>query len=47
MTETSIKNDKAIENINEKVLEAMNDNGKIAPHSASFLVNLLRPGNKS
>ena len=46
-TETSIKNKKAREIINENVLELMNDKGMLAPYLASSLVNLLRPENKS
>ena len=40
-TETSIKNNKAIENLNHKVLEFLNDKGMIALYSTSSLVNLL------
>ena len=47
ITETSINNNKAIENLNEKVLELMNDKGMIAPYLASSLVNLFKPENKS
>ena len=47
ITENSIINNKAIENINEKVLELMNDKGMIAPYLASSLVNLFKPENKS
>ena len=47
ITESSIKNNKAIENLNEKVLELMNDRGMIAPYLASSLVNLFRPQNTS
>ena len=32
VTETSINNNKAIENLNEKVLELVNDKGMIAPY---------------
>ena len=46
-TETSINNNKAIENLSEKVLELMNNNGLIAPYLASSLVNLFKPENKS
>ena len=46
-TETSIKNNKAISDLNEKVLELMNDKGMIAPYLASSLVNLFKPENKS
>ena len=47
LTETSINNNKAIENSNEKVLELMNENGMIAPYLASSLANLFKPENKS
>ena len=47
ITETSINNNKAKDNLNEKVLELMNNNGLIAPYLASSLVNLFKPENKS
>ena len=47
ITETSINNNKALSNLNEKVLELMNDKGMIAPYLASSLVNLFKPENKS
>ena len=47
ITETSIKNNKSIENLNEKILELMNDRGLIAPYLASDLVNVFKPENKS
>ena len=47
MTETSIKNNRAIEILNEKVLELMNDKGMVAPCLASSLVNLSTLENKS
>ena len=47
LTENSINNNKAIENLNEKVFELMNDKGMIAPYLASSLVNLFKPENKS
>ena len=47
ITESSINNNKAIENLNEKVLELMNDKGIIAPYLAFSLVNLFKPENKS
>ena len=47
ITENSINNNKAIENLNEKILELMNDKGMIAPYLASSLVNLFKPENKS
>ena len=45
--ETSIINNKAISDLNEKVLELMNDKGMIAPYLASSLVNFFKPENKS
>ena len=47
ITETSIKNDKALEKANENVLELKNDKGMIAPYIASSVVNLFEPENKS
>ena len=47
LTEKSINNNKAIENLNEKILELINNNGSIAPYLASSLVNLFKPENKS
>ena len=47
ITEISIKNNKAISDLKEKVLELMNDKGMIAPYLASSLVNLFKPENKS
>ena len=47
LTENSINNNKAIENLNEKILELMNDKGMISPYLASSLVNLFKPENKS
>ena len=47
ITESSINNNKAIENLNERVLELMNDKGLIAPFLASSLANLFKPENKS
>ena len=47
LTENSINNNKAKENLNEKILELMNDKGMIAPYLASSLVNLFKPENKS
>ena len=47
LTEKLINNNKAIENLNEKILELMNNNGLIAPYLASSLVNLFKPENKS
>ena len=47
IAETSNKNNKALENLNEKVFELMNDNGMIAPSLASSLINLFKPENTS
>ena len=47
LTENSNNNNKAIENLKEKVLELMNDQGLIAPYLSSSLVNLFKPENKS
>ena len=46
LTENS-NNNKAIDNLNEKILELMNDSGLIAPYLASSLVNVFKPENKS
>ena len=47
LTENSINNNKAIENLNEKVLELMYDKGLIAPYLASSLVEVFKSDNKS
>ena len=47
LTENSINNNKAIENLNEKILDLMNDKGMITPYLASSLGNLFKPENKS
>ena len=47
VTENSINNNKATDNLNEKFLELMNDKGMIAPCLASSLVILFKPENKS
>ena len=47
LTENSNNNNKAIENLNEKILELMNDSGLIAPYLASSLVNDFKPENRS
>ena len=47
ITENSINNNKAIENLNEKILELMNDKGMIAPYLASSLVEVFKKDNKS
>ena len=44
---TYIINNKAIENLNEKVSELKNAKGMIAPYLASSLANLFKPENKS
>ena len=46
LTENSINNNKAIENLNEKILELMNDQGLIAPYLTFSLVNVFKPENK-
>ena len=45
--ETYNINNKAIENLNEKVSEQMNDKGMIAPYLTSSLVSIFKPENKS
>ena len=47
ITETSVENNKALENLNKKVLDLMSDKGMIAPYLASSLFNLFKPENKS
>ena len=47
VTETSVDNIKAIENLNEMILELMNDKGLIAPYLASSLVEVFKKDNKS
>ena len=47
LTENSINNNKAIENLNEKILELMNDQGLIALFLTSSLVEVFRKDNKS
>ena len=47
LTENHINNTKAIENLNEEILELMDEKGMIAPYLASFLVNVFKPENKS
>ena len=47
ITESSIKSNKALRNLNEKFLELMNEKGMIAPYLASSLVNLFKPENKN
>ena len=47
ITENSINNNKAIENLNEKILEMMNDIGMIAPYLTTSLVEVFKKDNKS
>ena len=47
LTEISIKNNKAIENLNEKILELMNDKGLIAPYLTTSPVEVFKKDNKS
>ena len=47
ITENSINNNKAIENLNEKIIEMMNDKGMIAPYLTTSLVEVFKKDNKS
>ena len=47
ITKTSFKNNQAVWDLNENVLELMNGKGMIVPYLASSSVNLLKPENKS
>ena len=47
LTESSINNNKAIENLNEKILELMDEKGMIAPYLVSSLSNVFNLENKS
>ena len=47
ITENSINNNKAIENLNEKILQLMNDKGLIAPYLTTSLVEVFKKDNKS
>ena len=47
ITENSINNNKAIENLNEKILELMDDKGLIALYLVSSLVEVFKKDNKS
>ena len=47
ITENSINNNKAIENLNEKILELMNDKGMIAPYLTTSLVEVFKKDTKS
>ena len=47
LTENSINNNKAIENLNEKILELMDEKGMIAPYLVSSLSIVFNLENKS
>ena len=47
LTENSINNNKAIENLNEKILEMMDEKGMIAPYLVSSLSDVFNLENKS
>ena len=47
LTENSINNNKAIENLNEKILELMDEKGMTAPYLVSSLSNVFNLENKS
>ena len=47
LIETSNNNNKALENLNEKILELMDDKGLIAPYLTSSLVEMFKKDNKS
>ena len=47
LTENSINNNKAILNLNEKILELMNEQGMIASYLVSSLVEVFKKDNKS
>ena len=47
LTENSINNNKSIENLNEKILELMNEQGMIASYLVSSLVEVFKKDNKS
>ena len=47
LTENSINNNKAIENLNEKILELMDEKGMIASYLASSLVEVFKKDNES
>ena len=46
LTENSINNNKAIDNLKEKILELMNDKGMIAPYLTTSLVEVFKKDNK-
>ena len=47
MTETSIKSNQALDNLNTKLLEIMNDRGKIASYLLSPLPKITNPENST
>ena len=47
LTENSINNNKAVENLNEKILELMDEKGMIAPYLVSSLSNVFHLENKT
>ena len=47
ITESSIKNNQAIENLNKKLLEIMNDRGILASYSMTSLSKITNPVNAS
>ena len=47
LTENSINNNKAIENLNERILELMDDKGLIATYLVPSLVEVFKKDNKS
>ena len=47
MTESSIKNNQALEILNQRVSELLIDKGMIAPYLFYSSVNLFKPENKS
>ena len=47
ITETSIKNNQAIENLNNKLLEILNDRGILASYLISPLSKITNPENSS
>ena len=47
ITETSIKNNQALENLNNKLLEIMNDRGILASFLMSLSSKITDPGNSS
>ena len=47
LTENSINNNKAIENLNEKILELMDEKGIIASYLTTSLVEVFKKDNKS